>query len=296
MRVVNFVPLLFVLFSCTAQKNTKKLPVNKDENTLLWQISGNGLKEPSYLFGTFHLLCKTDIHFSESLKEAVKSAKEVYMEMDMDDPATLLGGLTKMNMKGGKKLKDLYTEEEYKRLAKYFTDSVGMPLAMLQSMKPLMLESLLYPQLMPCKTISGVEEELMQLIKKEKKEIKGLETIEFQSSVFDSIPYDKQAKELLKTIDSINEYRKYFDTILTVYKKQQMKSIEQLLTKDDFGMEENQDILLNNRNKNWVNQLKEIMHKENVFVAVGAGHLPGKLGVINLLKNEGYTVTPIFNK
>ena len=136
----------------------------------------------------------------------------------------------------------------------------------------------------------------MLVAKKEKKEIKGLETMAFQASVFDSIPYMQQAKELLKTIDSLNSYKKCFDTMITVYLTQRLDEIEKLFSKSEFGMEENQDLLLNNRNKNWVKQLKVIMKKEPVFIAVGAGHLVGEQGLIALLRNEGYTLRPRENK
>ncbi len=222
MYLLKILAAVTLFSSCKAQTNSPGLPINKDDNTLLWEVSGNGLKKPSYVFGTFHLMCKSDINFSSSLKTAVKAADEIYMEMDMDDPSVLFGGLMMMNMKDGKKLSDLYTEAEYKRLNDYFSDSVGMPLTLLQKMKPMMLESLLYPKMLACKSSSGVEMELMQLAKKDKKEIKGFETIEFQSSIFDSIPYETQAKGLLKTIDSISSYRIEFDTMLNVYRSQRI--------------------------------------------------------------------------
>jgi uncharacterized protein YbaP (TraB family) len=150
--------------------------------------------------------------------------------------------------------------------------------------------------MLPCKNISGVEQELMKLAKENKKEIKGLETMAFQAAVFDSIPYSQQAKELLKTIDSLPAYKKYFDTMVNIYKKQQLKEMQNLFTKSEFGMEENQDILLDKRNKNWVAQLNAIMKKESVFVAVGAGHLVGNMGLIALLRKQGYTLRPIENK
>ena len=84
--------------------------------------------------------------------------------------------------------------------------------------------------------------------------------------------------------------------MLTSYKNQQLKEIENSLNNTEFDMEENQDLLLNNRNKNWVQQLKDIMEKESAFIAVGAGHLVGKQGLIELLKKEGYIVTPLKNK
>ena len=220
----------------------------------------------------------------------------IYMEMDMDDPATLLGGLLLINMKGEKNLQQLYTAAEYKKVEGFFRDSLNIPLTFIKRMKPSFLEAMLYPKMMPCKTISGVEEELVKLAKEDKKEIKGLETMEFQASIFDSIPYQEQAKELLKSIDSIGLNKKYFDTMMNVYKSQQLNEIEKLFSKTEFGMEDHQDILLNNRNKNWVTQLKTIFKTTRVFVAVGAGHLVGKDGLITLLRKEGYTVKPLFNQ
>ena len=97
----------FLFISCQGQPKQVSLPVNKDDNSLLWQISGKDLKQKSYLFGTFHLMCRSDIQFSNQLKTAINNASELYMELDMDDPAVMLGGMMMMNMKDGKKLKDL---------------------------------------------------------------------------------------------------------------------------------------------------------------------------------------------
>jgi len=295
MNLFRLAIVLLIMSSCRAQTKSPALKTNKDDNSLLWEISGNGLDSASYIFGTFHLLCKDDIHLSAQLKQAVKNSRELYLELDMDDPSVLLGGLVLMNMKDGKKLEDLYKPKEYERLRSFFEDSLGMPMMMFASMKPAFLESLLYPKMMPCKTVSGVEEELMKLAKQDKKEIQGLETMEFQASVFDSIPYDEQAKELLKTIDSLDTYKLFFDTMINVYKSQQIKKIEELFNKSEFGMEDHQDLLLDRRNANWVAQLKSIMKKERVFVAVGAGHLVGEKGLIALLRKEGYTVRALEN-
>lgn len=295
MRLIKILLLLIVFFSCKAQPKQSQLVINKNNNSLLWEISGNGLAQPSYLFGTFHLMCKDDIHFSNQLKTAVAQVDKVYMEMDMDDPATIMGGLLFMNMKEGKTLEQLYTPAEFKKVKDFFADSLHMPISFLQTMKPMLLEALLYPKLMPCKTISGIEEELMKVVKLEKKEIKGLETMEFQACVFDSIPYSEQAKELLNAIDSMATNKAMFDTMLNVYKSQKIGEIETLFNKTEFGVKDHQDILLDNRNKNWVKQLKTITKTTSVFIAVGAGHLVGKEGLIALLRKEGYSVKPLQN-
>lgn len=297
MRSVLFIVACCIFFQgCKSQEN-KKFMKQENNNTLLWQVSGKDVNKPSYLFGTFHLLCKEDVNFSEQLKSSIQSSDEIYMEMDMDDPSTMLSGLLYMNMKNGKKLKDLYTEAEYKKVEDFFKDSLKMPMMLFQNMKPYFLIALLYPKMMNCKTSSGVEEELMKIAKNYKKEILGLETMQFQASVFDSIPYEWQAKELLKNIDSFALYKKEFDSMLMQYKKQELTAMEGLINKSEFGSDTKfEEILLNKRNRNWVAQLKSIMPKQSVFVAVGAGHLVGPNGLLNLLKKEGYTVEPLVNQ
>ena len=296
MRCLSIFLCLWLMFSCNAQIKKPGLLINKDDNTLLWQISGNGLQKPSYLFGTFHLMCKDDVQFSEQLKTAVGNSATVYMELDMDDPALMLSGMMMMTMKGGKKLTDFYSQEEYRKIEIFFKDSLSAPLSFLQTMKPFMLVALLYPKMMPCKTVSGVEEELMKLAKAQKKEIKGLETMELQAAVFDSIPYEEQAKDLLKSIDSMELNRKNFDTMMRVYKSQRLSAIEALFNKSELGMQTHEDILLTKRNLNWVEQLGPVLKKENVFIAVGAGHLVGKNGLITLLRKKGYKVVPLQNR
>lgn len=296
MKQVIFYSLLMILFfGCKAQ-NTPSFVKQKNGNTILWQVTGKGLEKPSFIFGTFHLLCKKDIHFSEPLKKAVSFSKEIYMELDMDDPSTMLSGMLYMNMRGDTTLADLYTDKEYTRLKNYFSDTLKMPLALLEKAKPYFLVALLYPRMMDCSSPAGVEEELVKLAKEDKKEIQGLETMQFQASVFDSIPYKWQARELLKNIDSFSVNKQEFKTMLDFYKNQQMDSIKTMLGKSEFGSDKYDDLLLNDRNKKWVTKLDTIMHKESVFVAVGAGHLVGDHGLIHLLRNQGYKVEPLKNQ
>lgn len=287
--------LFFVFLGCQSQP-TPTLGSNNDNNSLLWEITGKGLKEPSYLFGTFHLMCRDDIHFSDNLLSALEDAKEVYFEMDLDDASNTLGAMFFMNMKDGQTIQKLYTAEEYNRVQAFFKDSLRVTLSSFQKMKPSFLSAFLYPKMMPCKYLSGVEQELLKLARKQKKEIKGFETIAFQASVFDSIPYAQQAKSLLGTIDSLEKYKVYFDTLLHVYQAQKLDSIETLFNKPELGMQDGLEFLLDKRNVNWVEQLKKILPGNNVFVAVGAGHLVGNKGLIALLKKEGYILRPIKNK
>lgn len=299
MKTIKIICIFFattLMLSCKAQQpDSLKLPHSKDDNTLLWEISGKRMKKPSYLFGTFHLLCKDDIHVTANLQQSIKNADEVYFEMDLDDPANTIGAMFYMNMKD-KSLKDLYTPAEYDKVAAFFKDSLKMNLSYFGKMKPMLLESLLYPRMMPCKTPSGVEMELMSYAKKQKKEIKGFETMEFQASVFDSIPYNVQAKVLLKDIDSAKSAKVYFTRMMDIYISQNTGELVKLMADTAFSGGEDNDVFLKNRNMNWVKQLDTILKQKNIFMGVGAAHLFGDVGLIALLRKEGYAVTPLLNK
>lgn len=287
--------LLLFNLGCSAQKPTQLIK-NKNDHSLLWQISGNGLEQPSYLYGTFHLMCKEDIQLSKQLKEALKQSSAIYLEMDMDDPSTMLAGAMNMTMKGGKKLGDFYAPEDYQRLQKYFSDSLKIPAPFYEKMKPFFLAAMLYPKYLDCKNSSGIEQEIMALAKKNDKPIKGLETIQFQMSIVDSIPLEWQAKELLKGVDSMAFNKIQFKKMVSLYNSQNLDSMGILLTSSELGGDQYNDIFLKNRNLNWVKKLKEVMPKESLFIAVGAGHLIGEWGLIQLLKKEGYQVIPLENR
>src|SRR5438105_3845040 len=85
------------------------LGFSQTAHTLLWQISGNGLKQPSYLFGTMHILCTDDAHLSDSLRAVIAHVDEVYFEIDISDMSGMLGSMKYMRMNDSKKLSDLLT-------------------------------------------------------------------------------------------------------------------------------------------------------------------------------------------
>lgn len=303
--------LLSVLSAGSQVKTTRTTPKNKPaaskqastkktsgvlENTLLWEISGNGLKQPSYLFGTMHLLCAEDAKLSVNLKKAIREADRIYFEIDMDDMSQMMSALKYARMTDNTKLSDLLTEAEYARVRDYFGKQKSiLPFSMMERLKPYMLTSLIGENGMECEKTNGMEMIIMQEANKFDKEIQGLETAEFQASLFDSIPYEKQAKELLNYIDSIDHHKNNTSELVKVYREQDLQKMEALTIKSDGGIGEYLDLLVYNRNRRWAEQLKEILPQQKTLIAVGAGHLPGESGMINLLRKSGYTVKPLKN-
>jgi uncharacterized protein len=271
-----------------------------DVNTLLWKISGKNLTKPSYVFGTMHMICANDIELSDSLKNAIRSADNVYLELDMDDMWQMMGAMMHMTMKGDTSLADLLTPDDYKKVKTYFSEHGGIiPFSLMEKYKPLLVESMIIEQAKPCDNMIVIEQLVMEEAKKNSVDIKGLETFDYQLAIFDKIPYKLQAQQLVKMVDEAQSGDATGDDEIKVlteaYRKQELNKMDEL-TKDDPGIGNFTDILLYDRNANWSSKLQELMPGKSLVVAVGAGHLPGKKGVLNLLREAGYTVEPVKNE
>ena len=279
-----------------AQQRSPQQSVAASQNTLLWQISGNGLRQPSYMFGTMHILCADEVKLGDSLKNIIRDVDKIYFEVDMDDMMEMMSVLSYVKMSNNQKLSDLLTPEEYARLKDYFAKHPGsLPLPMIETFKPFFISSIIEEQRMTCANKKGMEQLIMTEAGQYKKDIKGLETMKFQASVFDSIPYKEQARELVASLDSLDANSRQTRELIDVYKKQDLAKIEALAGKEDAGMEKYMDLLLYNRNKDWLTKISGITSSGSYLFAVGAAHLVGERGVLNLLRKQGYSVTPVKN-
>jgi uncharacterized protein YbaP (TraB family) len=272
---------------------------HKSENTLLWKITGPGMDKPSYLFGTIHVICKDDAVISPMLRKAIKESDEVYFEVDMDNMFEMLMAVRKMKMRGDTTLKDLLTEKDYEKVKSYFAGKRSiLPFSVLETYKPILAASTLESSSMGCES-TAMEQVIMMEANFYDKEIRGLESLTYQASILDSIPYKLQADQLVEYIDRINSgdtSHNELDEMFKAYKEQDLSKLEALLMSTDAGISAFADIMLYNRNRNWVEKLKNLLGKKPMVIAVGAGHLPGEKGVINLLRSEGYKLTPVENK
>ncbi|HET9055327.1 MAG TPA: TraB/GumN family protein [Chitinophagaceae bacterium] len=295
-----FFLLIFSITSVIAQKPVLKAKSANEKTTavksLLWEISGNGITRPSYLFGTMHLLCKDDALLSKKLQEIIANSAAVYLELDMDNLAELLGIFKYMNMKDDKKLSDYLTDEEVKRIKNWFkTNQPLIPAAMVDKMKPVFLSSMIGGTAFDCDQQDGMEMRIMEEASKYNIEINGLETMAYQAGIMDSIPYEVQARELLKSIDSAFVQDSSLKEMIALYKKQDIDKLDSLLNKSEGEMAKYNEYLLYRRNSNWVEKIKDIVKDNSFLFAVGAGHLPGDRGVIALLRKAGFTVKPVIN-
>ncbi len=281
------------LISCIEDHHFPTMSTNK---SLLWEISGNGMEKPAYIFGTMHLLCPDDAMLGDSLKKIIKNVDEIYFEIDLDNMSELFSGAMQGKMKNDTSLRDLYKPEEYERIKDFFNGrGLSLEFNFMSSMQPLLISALVDQAMLACPQLDGMEMNIMQESRQYRKEIKGLETVAFQVSVLENFPYSMQAKELLKSVDSFETYKKQMNEMVRLYKEQDIEGLLDYSLQSDTAISEMQDVMIDRRNANWAEQFPSIVKGKKILIAVGAGHLGGEKGLLNLLRKKGYTIRPVQN-
>jgi len=276
---------LFLLsFSSIAQ--------TKEKSSLLWEISGNGLQQPSYLFGTVHMICKEDFFFPELLKEKFINAGEVFLEVDMDDPSMMMKMMNLIQMPKGQTIKQLFGDTAFKKFDSSYKKITGSSAVMFNTFKPFMLISMLSEKTLSCTSRESYEETFMKLAAANKKDIKGLETVEYQMGVFDSVPGSVMVSYLNDMVNNFQNQTTSFQKLVNIYKAQDIDSLFSMAYKDVKELDPETE-LLSKRNSNWIPVMKTNMQKTSCFFAVCAAHLGGDIGVFSVLRKQGYTVKPV---
>ncbi|MCQ9634584.1 TraB/GumN family protein [Chryseobacterium sp. WG23] len=264
---------------------------NKDagNNSLLWEISGNGLSKPSYIAGTFHILCSKDFEIKPKVLKALQKSDNFVMEINYTDPAEIKS-LQKM-YQTDKKISDQLSPYEAKELNAILAD-YGTDLKSIDSSSPQALYALLSTKAIPCPQteIKLYEIELLQKAIKDKKTIRGLEKVE------DQMKSINEAYNLRSTITQLKmgkEYEILFKKMIEAFKNEDVQLLYSLFKDERFMNTQQEKAMLTNRNQNWVKAMPEIMKNQSSLFAVGGSHLMGENGIIPLLQSKGYTVKPV---
>jgi uncharacterized protein len=275
---------LFLSLSLQAQNTTAQ--------SLLWKVSGPGLQQPSYLFGTIHAICNEDIHISAAMHQALEESQRLVLEVNITDPAELQQFQAGMQKPSSQTLSSSLSPQEYRQLARFYQDSLRIPLDQLQHMKPFFIGSLLYPKLLGCPVMS-YEVQLSQLMGQQIKPVLGLESAQDQLRVLDAIPYQEQTRLLLEAVQDFQKLKDGYWNMVVSYKNADLQSLYHIVREVSMGMKNYEKLLLTDRNRRWMPNIETLVRQQPSFIAVGAAHLPGEEGLINLLRRRGYTVEAV---
>ncbi len=261
------------------------------EKALLYKIEKEGI-QPSYLYGTIHLMPSSEFEMKASVEEAINSSDVVVLEIDMDDPNLQMNMMQHALMEGDSTLEQYFSESDYQKLDKELQTHAGIGVAMINKMKPLMVMSMLLKKYVGDQPAS-YEFSFVKLSQEGDKEILGLETVEDQMGIFDAIPYQAQADDIAEMLNDEEKYTHLFKEMIKLYKAEDIEALYNIFIEYYGDQQEVLDLVLHDRNRKWIPRIGEFAKEQSVFFGVGAGHLGGEEGVIKLLQAEGYTLTPI---
>lgn len=264
--------------------------------SLLWKVSSKDAKKPSYLYGTMHSFDKRVFRFTDTVEKYIKEVDVFASEIELDfsklDMFTKL--LPYIMFGGDTTIKTLLDSGRYATLDTYFADSVGLPLAFLAKIKPFYLMALLSQGEMTQDSGTFLDSHLSNKAKEFGKEVTGLETVDEQLQAVNGIPLSEQMHMLEEAIDSL-----YVPSVgdagemTNLYEHADLDGLYRFFQEEETSGEFNES-LITIRNKRMADRFEEYVKKgRRLFAAVGALHLPGEHGVVELLRAKGFSVTPI---
>lgn len=280
---------------------------------LLYKISGKDLTAPSYIIGTHHLANVGFVNKIAGVKDALTSTEQVYGEVrwdDMTNPDSLKVMQAAMMLPDGQSLKTVLSAEQYKKLDAVITQMMGVGLsnpqvgAQMGKMSPAALSTQLQVLMFMQKHMgeydpSSTFDQYFQAQAKHNNEpVGGLETLAFQTDLlYKSSDMKRQVEQLMCLLDNQEFYEQMMESMTDAFYAQDLDALKAAMDKKLGGTcdstPEELAQLIDNRNADWAKKMPAIMAAKPTFFVVGAGHLPGAKGVLQLLKDAGYTVEAV---
>ncbi len=288
--------LAIIFFSGTLHAQEKK-----SEKSLLWKISGNGLKESSYLFGTYHLLGDKFLAEVPETQQPFAKAKGVVVELVLDS-SKMMSIMMSKGLMLDKKISTLLSPEDFTLVDSALQALSGYNLTTFDMFKPAQISlmiGLFQAQTLNAerlKKYSGVplDVHFASVAKKDGKPVTPLETMEQQfEMLYNHFTVEEQATQLVEVVKQSDLSAKTATEMVDYYFQKDIDALARMMESLPEDMTGNMDYMLKDRNVSWAQTLPELMKSGSQFIAVGAGHLPGPDGLIALLEKQGYSVTAV---
>lgn len=279
---------------------------------LLYKVSGGNLSKPSYIVGTYHLAPASFVDSIAGLRNAMEQTEQVCGELEMSQMMSVEGMqkmMQAMMLPEGKTLKDILSAEEMARLNGFMTKLLGTDMSntMVEQQMGRMTPQALNTQftlMMYMKHTNGFDpanlfDGYFQKAAAEKgKPVTGLETLDFQiKTLFNGMSLERQKQLLMCLVDNYGYYDSMTVKLADAYFSQDIEKVKAVMDEkqnNDCDSTPAEDAaMIYNRNADWITKMPALMTDKATLFAVGAAHLPGDKGVVNLLRNAGYTVDAV---
>ncbi len=286
--IVNLILITQPLFA-------QALPDTTLENALFWKITGKGLKDPSYLYGTMHVFCKQDIVLPEIVKEKILASNKFFLEISIEKKDTFKNSvITKKRFAHSYKIKDIIGDANFYKAKKIIDEYKPIAEDTLEKLNFMAFNQFLTSSFLGCE-ISSFDYMLAAYAIDNGKKIDELDVRSYKELQEDNF-FDNRVREMIKSNWDNMDYNLWrLKKMIVLYKERRVTDLYLLSAYKNNGKETSLKTgMLDNRNENWVLTINKAIKKNPCFFAFGSAHLAGSKGVISLLRKKGYTVTPIF--
>lgn len=267
----------------------------KAQNSILWEISGNGLKSSSYLLGTLKFIGEKEFYLPSQITDRIKSSQIFAIEDQVDHHAQ--HELNKaLHFPKGQSLATQLTAGDYKIVQAFFQKEFAISKSLFESkyanVKPLAL-SILMTRLSLGEEVKFYDIELLKFSNKYNLETYSLETVEREAVALNAFPMEDQVKALLHSVANFAKQKEEYKKLMADYPAGNLEEIFEYT----LHPTENSAIFLEEfyykRNEEWLPKIETMMADKTAFISVGVSHLEGERGLLALLKAKGYTLTGI---
>jgi len=274
---------------------------------ILWKIEGSD-RPPSYLFGTAHVTDTRVTSMPEEALDALRGASVVALELaEIRDKQLLAMAMMRyarhMAMPAGKTLWDVIPDADEIVIRENPNLPPGRE-AVIGAYQPWVVATMLAIPLCEQRHMEEGSPALDEIIARTAVDrgirLVGLESVENQLTVFANMPLAQQADYLVATARLGDRMDDYFETLINQYVGRRIttliplsKRIEASSGGDGGALAYIEAELIEKRNRNMHKAAIDLLDHGNAFIAVGALHLPGKGGLVELLRSSGYKVSPV---
>jgi uncharacterized protein YbaP (TraB family) len=262
------------------------------EKSFLWKVASD--KGSVYLLGSIHLLKSQDATLKPIIDETFNKTKRLVLEVDLvnESPEKMQKLILQKGINlDGKTLQQKVSKETF-QWATIWANELGIDIKMLTPFKPWLAGltmTVMHLQKLGYDPNAGVDRQLAQRAKLANKPVSGLESSESQFDLLDRLPAGLQELMLRHSLSEMEQIGKLVDDMVRAWRAGDVAAAEKLFLGSMTEYPELHEKTLDERNRNWLPQIEKFIHSgEDTLVVVGAAHLVGKNGLIELLKARGY--------
>ncbi len=259
---------------------------------LLYKVYGDGIKDTSYVYGTYHTKDSKAYFMKDKLKQLINECEIVAGEVNIEEAKDKASEIAPIMMLSEGELADLYSAEDYERVSAFLKDKLGMQSMLCNRLKPFFVLGMLTEKMVEGDEKHLLDEWIQKQAKKAKKQVVGLESIQEALAGVDSVAVADQAQWLLEFVDGGDEQLEAFEDLNRWYVNQEIDSMYVYYQNEEIPGEFDAEFLVR-RNIYFTDRIFDYMKTHTVFCGVGALHLPGETGLLEGLRAKGLQVEAV---